>query len=229
MDWLAGRHILLLRESEMGHLDSEQHARVPWLFCVSRLISSSSPPSSWHSGAFPPPAPIPALYHPLSCPSEPLSAILFDWSLTCNVPLSATGEASCWKGQNIYNKVSKASERRVREEGGTAVGGGVIKRRLHEKSLNIFWDIEIIYCKQLDLVERSEERSHTWFNNTDLYTLTSLTLLPNHSPSIYIRAKQCWQHNTHISKTYCLYAHSHISVSSFVSIVVAYDLLRLLS
>lgn len=38
MDWVAGRHILLLWESERGHLDSEQHAGVPWLFYVSHLF-----------------------------------------------------------------------------------------------------------------------------------------------------------------------------------------------
>lgn len=42
MDWVAGRHILLLRESEWGHLDSEAHARLPGRFCVSHLLSSSS-------------------------------------------------------------------------------------------------------------------------------------------------------------------------------------------
>ena len=29
MDGVAGRHVLLLRESERGDLDSEQHGRVP--------------------------------------------------------------------------------------------------------------------------------------------------------------------------------------------------------
>lgn len=46
MDWVAGRHILLLWESERGHLDSEQHARVPWLFCISHLFPSISLTSS---------------------------------------------------------------------------------------------------------------------------------------------------------------------------------------
>lgn len=46
MDWVAGRHILLLRESERGHLDSEQHARVPWLICISHLLPSISLTSS---------------------------------------------------------------------------------------------------------------------------------------------------------------------------------------
>lgn len=40
MDWVAGRHILPLRESERGHLDSEKRARVLWIFCVSHLLSS---------------------------------------------------------------------------------------------------------------------------------------------------------------------------------------------
>lgn len=58
-DWIAGRHIPLLRKSERGHLDSEECARVPWLFCVSHLRSSSSLPSSltFRSLSFPSPAP----------------------------------------------------------------------------------------------------------------------------------------------------------------------------
>lgn len=46
MDWIAGRHIPLPRKRERGHLDSEQHAEVPWLFCVSHLLSPSPPRSS---------------------------------------------------------------------------------------------------------------------------------------------------------------------------------------
>lgn len=106
MDWVAGRHILLLGESERGHLDTEQHAGVPWLFCISHLFPNISLTSYLTFKCLSIPEPHPqALYHPLSCPSEPLSDILFDWLLTCNVPLSTTGEARRWKGQNIYNKV----------------------------------------------------------------------------------------------------------------------------
>lgn len=76
-------------------------------FLVDALISDIQKP-------FKPKTPHTKLYHPLSCPSEALSAILFNWSLTCNVPLSITGEASNWKGQNVYNKVNKTSERRGR-------------------------------------------------------------------------------------------------------------------
>lgn len=42
MDWVAGRHILLLGGSERGHLDTEQHAGVPWLFCISHLFPNIS-------------------------------------------------------------------------------------------------------------------------------------------------------------------------------------------
>lgn len=72
----------------------------PFSFRIADLISDIQ--ESFH-----PEAPPPALYHPLSCPSEPLSNILFNLSPTCNVPLSTTEEARKWKGQNISNKVRK--------------------------------------------------------------------------------------------------------------------------
>lgn len=86
----------------------------------------------------PPWAPPSALYHPRFRPSEPLSAILLNWSLTCNVPLSATGEVSRRKGQNIYNKVSRASEVSKRGTIENSSRRDVMEWRLHEKSLNIF-------------------------------------------------------------------------------------------
>lgn len=111
IDWIAGRAILLLWESESGHLDTEQHAGGGLTrLCSSFLFLPSCCFHFWHSVS----AQIP-LCHTRFCPTEPLSGILFDWSLTCNVPLSITGEANKWKGQNIYNKVNETSERHVRK------------------------------------------------------------------------------------------------------------------
>lgn len=68
-------------------------------FLVDALISDIQKPFKLKT----PPT---ALYHPLFCPSEPLSAILFNWSLTWNLPLSITIEANKWKGQHVFNKVN---------------------------------------------------------------------------------------------------------------------------
>lgn len=134
MEWVAGRHILLLRGNQRGHLDSEHRSREPPSNAASHLLYSSSLALvSDIQKPFSPRAPPSALHHLPSCPSELLSAILFHWSLTCNVPLSTTGQASWWKGRNIYNKVNKASEKWGRE-----VEEWVQWQWRLEKRLNIF-------------------------------------------------------------------------------------------
>lgn len=69
IDGGAGRHILLPRESERGHLDSEQSAGVARLVRVSHLSPSLASDIRWSLRLEPRP---PALYHPPSCPSEHL-------------------------------------------------------------------------------------------------------------------------------------------------------------
>lgn len=138
MDWVAGRHILLLRKSEKG--SSGQ-----WTACQGALTLLCFSPSffliSDIQEPFKPEPHPPTLYHPPPCPSEPLSTILFDWSLTCNVPLSTTGKASRGKGQNIYNKVNKASERRGRE-GEDQQWEGCNRTKVIRKVTQCFWGEE---------------------------------------------------------------------------------------
>lgn len=91
MDRVAGRHILLLRASERGHLDTEEHAGVPWLVCISHLLPIIALTSHL---TFKCPSGLTPLRHSTThCPvrPSPLSDILFRWLLTCNVPLSTTG------------------------------------------------------------------------------------------------------------------------------------------
>lgn len=74
------------------------------------------------------------------------------------------------------------------EEGRTERSSGgrdVIGWRLHEKSLNIFGDGEITYCKQRDLMENSEiyHTFYSWLDNS-IQIWTSLTMLPNPHPTL---------------------------------------------
>lgn len=117
MDRVAGRYILLLRASERGHLDTEEHAGVPLLFCISHLLPIialtshltfkclSAPEASPPYGTLPPTVPsarapcqtfCSADYLPVMCPCPQLE------------------ETAGRKGQNIYNKVKSIVEKQRR-------------------------------------------------------------------------------------------------------------------
>lgn len=164
MDWSAGRHILLLGESAGGHMDSAQCARVPGLFSVSHLLPSQFLPSSLTFSSLSTPELHPQhSYHPLSCPSEPLSAILFGWSLTCNVLWSASG------GAQLSEKVKMFIIRSTRPLRGK--WGGKEKMKVTWKVIQYFPDTVITHCKQLGLIVQRDIThfiSHFVLYNTEV-------------------------------------------------------------
>lgn len=142
MDWVAGRHILLLRESERGHLDSEQHARVPWLFCIPHLLPSISLTSSltFKSLSTPKPHPQHSTTHCLVHLS-PCQTFCSTDHLPVMCPCPQLEKPA---GEKVKIFIIR-SKRPLRSEGGKKERNSrgknardVIEWRLHKKSLNIF-------------------------------------------------------------------------------------------
>lgn len=117
MDRVAGRHIILLRASERGHLDTEEHAGVPRLFCISHLLPIIVLTSRLTFKCFSAPeAPPPYSTLPPTVPSAPAPCQTFcsaDY-LPVMCPCPQLEETAGRKGQNIYNKVKTIVEKQRR-------------------------------------------------------------------------------------------------------------------
>lgn len=113
MDRVAGRHILLLRASEMGHLATEEQAGVPLLFCISHLHAVIALTSHLTFKCLcAPEASTPCSTLPPTVPSAPAPCQTFcsaDY-LPVMCPCPQLEETAGRKGQNVYNKVKSIVE-----------------------------------------------------------------------------------------------------------------------
>lgn len=134
MDRVAGRHILLLGASERGHLDTEEHAGVPWLFSISHLlhIIALTSPLTFKCLSTPEDSP-PYGTLPFTVPSvrSPCQTFRSADYLPVMCPCSQLEETAWRKGQNIYNKVKSLVLKQRRSWRGVMDGQRDVKERHH--------------------------------------------------------------------------------------------------